>query len=84
MLSHATHFVRVILTAVLGPLQRSAWRGGLNLTVLAAAETRALNSYLWLVNASDRAVLPYLYLDVDAVGAGVGLSKMPYLRCVWQ
>ena len=52
----------------------------MNLTVIARAESRALNSYLWYVNDSAPAVQPFLFLDTTVSGTVVGLSKMPYLR----
>ena len=64
--------------------QDGKWAGGLNMTLIANAESRALNSYLWFRNHSNIARHDHLYLDAAITGTGVGLSKMPYLRFVFS
>jgi hypothetical protein len=60
--------------------QSGHWIGGLNMTVIAPAEARALDSYLWYYNHSNIIRHEHLHLDANITGTGTGLSKMPYLR----
>ncbi len=50
------------------------------MTVIAPAEARALDSYLWYYNHSNIIRHEHLHLDANITGTGTGLSKMPYLR----
>ena len=57
------------------------WRGGVNLEVMAAAESRAFAWHRWMKNnappniASDR-----ITLAADVFGTDHGLCKLPYIR----
>jgi hypothetical protein len=59
----------------------SGWNGGINLTVLAAAEQRSYAYFHYLIQQqTDAAVANLLTVNLTQVGTDHGLSKFPYLR----
>ena len=61
--------------------ERSDWLGGLNLTVMAAAEARAFAWHDWFRNHAPAEFQPgQIILDGSVFGTGHGLCKLPYIR----
>ncbi|HEY6563401.1 MAG TPA: FAD-dependent oxidoreductase [Pirellulaceae bacterium] len=61
--------------------QRSNWCGGIDATVLAAAEKRALGWHVWFKQHAPSGVDPgQILLDRGVLGTGHGLAKLPYIR----
>jgi hypothetical protein len=61
--------------------QRNDWRGGVDLQVMAAAETRALAWHSWFkTNAPDKIGSQRITLARGVLGTEHGLSKLPYIR----
>lgn len=59
----------------------TSWTGGINKTVLAAAEQRSYGYYHYIKNLGSPNASPYLYMPLDEqTGTGHGLAKTPYLR----
>jgi len=56
------------------------WNGGINLTVLAAAEQRSYGYYHFIKSEAAASVKPNLYMPIEQTGTAHGLSKTPYLR----
>lgn len=62
-------------------LAPGAWRGGVNLTTLAAAEQRAFAFYhFYTTNTSVDPARGHLYMNATPAGTASGLAKMPYMR----
>ena len=61
--------------------ERDDWQGGLNLEVMAAAETRALAWHDWFRDHPPKEFQPgQVTLDGAVFGTGHGLAKLPYIR----
>jgi hypothetical protein len=61
--------------------ERADWRGGIDPTVLAAAEQRALAWHEWFKAHAPAPFKPeQVSLAVGVLGTGHGLSKLPYIR----
>ena len=61
--------------------ERADWSGGVNLTVLAAAEQRAIAWHYWFKAHVPAPFVPdQVTLDKGVLGTGTGLAKMPYIR----
>ena len=62
-------------------LQRTDWRGGIDLEALAAAEDRAYAWHQWFRRQAPEGIDPAcLALSPAALGTGHGLAKLPYIR----
>ena len=60
-----------------------AWRGGVNISALAAAEQRSYGFYHWYVRnvtVLEPTIGTHFQLNASQAGTGSGLAKMPYLR----
>ena len=61
--------------------QRDNWQGGIDLTVLAAAEERALAWHHWFKQHAPAPIKPeQIRIRPDVLGTGHGLAKLPYIR----
>jgi hypothetical protein len=58
---------------------RADWRGGVDLSVMAAAERHAFGWHAWF-RTQDPALGTRVALDRGVLGTGHGLSKLPYIR----
>jgi hypothetical protein len=56
------------------------WSGGINVTVLAAAEQRSYGYYHFIKSVAAAEQRPNLYMPLAQTGTAHGLSKTPYLR----
>ena len=62
-------------------VERADWNGGVDLAVLAAAESRALAWHYWFKAHVPPPFVPeQVTLDKGVLGTGTGLAKMPYIR----
>ncbi len=74
-------FGSLFLPRVATAAQRADWRGGIDPTVLAAAERRALAWHDWFKAHAPPPLVPgQVTLDRAALGTSTGLAKMPYIR----
>jgi|GEM_PF-596154 len=60
--------------------ERADWRGGVDYSVLDAAERHAIGWYQWLRAREPNGRSSYLSIAADVFGTAHGLSKFPYLR----
>ncbi|MCH9680019.1 MAG: FAD-dependent oxidoreductase, partial [Deltaproteobacteria bacterium] len=60
--------------------QRADWRGGIDLSTLAAAEHHAYGWHYWLKAREPNGRADFITLDRELLGTETGLSKLPYVR----
>lgn len=61
--------------------EKDDWTGGIDMTVLAAAEQRALAWHTWFKSQAPSPFVPeQVHLSKTALGTGHGLAKLPYIR----
>ncbi|MBX3432091.1 MAG: FAD-dependent oxidoreductase [Pirellulales bacterium] len=74
-------FGYLFLSAKLAAAQRDDWQGGLDMSVLAAAEQRAFAWHQWFRRRAPAGIDPrQITLSRTVLGTGHGLAKLPYIR----